>query len=75
MFFEVLRGCGIVLFRLKEELEVREGSGRGPGGVQESSGRGPGEVFRGFWWLLGGYGWFLEVLSGFGMVLRVFQRD
>ena len=37
MFVEVLRGRGVVLLRFQEELEVRERSGRGPGGVRERS--------------------------------------
>ena len=39
MFVEVLRGCGVVLFPFKEELEVRDGSGRGPGGSQNEAKR------------------------------------
>ena len=46
----------------------------GLGGVRESSGRVPRDVFGPFWWFEKGFGWFLEILSGFGMVLRSFTR-
>ena len=65
MFVEVLRGRGVILLRFQKELEVRERSGRGLGGVRESSGRGPGKVFRGFWWFLGGFRGAENVLNGF----------
>ena len=62
------RFCGVVLFPFKEKLEVQEGSGRAPGEV-------PGTFSEGsdvsFW----SFEKFLDVLSGFGMVLSAFQRD
>ena len=55
MFLEVLRWCGVALFSFKEELEVLERSGRGPGGpgeLRERSGGGFPKVlvvFNWFW--------------------------
>ena len=71
---EVLRGFGMVLCDLKGitqvltrfygDLRVWEASGRAPGGS-------PGTFSE----RLNGFERFLEVLSGFGMVLGSFQRD
>ena len=44
MFLKVLSGCGVVLFRFQHELEVREKSGRGPGGVRERFQSGLGRI-------------------------------